>query len=143
MNTPNPFKPPGTPVADVDPSPMPSRRPVATLLIFGVLSIAWFATWLPGLFRLVDSGSMKPILGLAFLLGELCLAVGLWRAFPLGLRGRRSFVLAIALLALTLVGLGFPFGFGLLFGPIFWSMGTAIAGFVLVRTRLRARGVQP
>ena len=39
MTTPNPFKPPGAPVADVGPRPTPSRGPVLALVIVGILTV--------------------------------------------------------------------------------------------------------
>ena len=108
------------------------------LLVAGLVAIGWFATCLPGLFVLVDTGAMKPILGLTLVLGELCLAVGLWRAFPLGLRGRRSFVLAIALLGLLPRAMGFSRDFGAAYTPFLLAAAVAVAGFSLVQTRRRA-----
>ena len=143
MNTPNPYKPPDAPVADVGPLPTPSRGPVLTLVIAGILTIGWFASWLPGLFALVDAGSMKPIIGLLVLLGEICLAVGLWRVYPLGLRGRRSFLLAIALLLLARVVMGSPRVYGAFLHPFILAMVVALLGFGLVHARLRARREQP
>ncbi len=143
MNTPNPFKPPEAPVADVGPVAAPSRGPVLALIIVGLLTVGWFAAWLPGLFRLVDEGSMKPVLALLILLGEACLAFGLWRAFPLGLRGRRSFLLAVVLLLLARITMGAPSVYGPLLHPFILAIVVALAGAALVHLRLRARRVQP
>lgn len=143
MNSPNPFKPPTAPVADVAAAPTLSRAPVNALLAVGALAIAWFVTWIPGLLKLVEVNAMNPGLGLLLVMGELCLAIGLWRAFPRGLRGRRSFALAMALLALAQVRMGFPHGFGLVFGPFLFAMAVSLAGLVLVHARLRASREQP
>jgi hypothetical protein len=143
MNKPNPYRPPTAAVADVAVGRALPRAPVIALLAAGLLAVGWFASWMPGLFVLVGSASLNPMLGLLFLLGELCLAIGLWRAFPRGLRGRRSFALAIVLLALALVGMGFPRSFGLVFGPLIFAMAVSIAGLVLVHGRLRVTREQP
>ena len=143
MNTPNPFKPPEAPVADVGPGASPPRGVVVALLVVGLLELGWFALWLPGLVTLVDIGGMPPIVGLLLVLGEACLAIGLWRAFPSGLRGRRSFVAAIALLALAMVRMGILHGVLPVFGPFAIAIAVSVAGLVLVRGRLAAARVLP
>jgi hypothetical protein len=138
MNTPNPFKPPEAAVADIVPTSMASRGPIIVLGIAGLIAIAWFASWLPGLVTLIDVNAMNPVIGFLLVVGEICLAIGLWRAVPSGRRGRRSFVLAIAFLALAVSRMGALESPIRLFLPFVLAMAVAAAGFLLVNARLRA-----
>ncbi len=133
----NRFTPPTAAVADLD--ARSSRAPLIALALVGALDLACIFGRLPGLLRLVRANAMNPITGLAIVLGAVCLAIGLWRAFRGGARGRKSFALAIVLFALALWR-GALFAPVLFYAPFALAIALALAGLVLVQLRLRATG---
>jgi hypothetical protein len=130
------FKPPAAEVADIDPSN--SRTRAIALAIPGGLALFWTLMRLPRFFKLVEVGAMNPAGTLIELVGMVFLAVGLWRAWPHGLGGRKSFVAAAAL---TVGGTalfdasGAGAGLLLAFFPFYLGALVSVAGIVLVRSK--------
>ncbi len=140
MSARNPFEPPEAVVADIGaPS---SRGPLRALVAAGCVVIALILLRLPNLFWLVERNVMNPVAGLLIVLGTTCLAIGLWRASGDGLRGRKSFVLAIVFLALAL-SRDTLFTMALFAAPFVLAIAVALAGIVLAHARLRARRQTP
>ena len=130
------FKPPVAEVADIDPSTS-SARAIA-LAIPGALAIVWTLIRLSLFFRLVEVGGMNPAGALIELAGMAFLASGLWRAWPHGFGGRKSFV-AAATLMLGGMALFDVFGWraalSFAFFPFYLGALVSVAGIVLVRSK--------
>ncbi len=142
----NPFTPPVAAVTDIPAGRTLPRGPVIALVCAGLVPLAWLALRMPGYIELVSSNAMNPLVMLLALAGMLCFAVGLVRAFPRGLRGRKSFGTAIALVLLPLATMGtlvYPvYALAIVFAPFLLATVVALAGFVLVGTRKRSAGQQ-
>ena len=142
MNEANPFAPPTAAVAVADVGAAPPRGPVIALTIAGVVVITLIVLRMPDLLRLTAANVLNPVVALLILLGTACLAIGLWRAFGDGLRGRKSFVLAIVFLALA-ISRSVLFN-GWWFSAVFvLAIAVALAGVLLVQARVRARRLAP
>ena len=88
---------------------------------------------------------MNPSIMFLALAGMLAFVVGIVRAFPTGLRGRRSFVAAIVLMALPLVQSGILTHavVAWAFAPFVLAILLAAAGAVLVHGQVRAGRESP
>ena len=146
MNEDNRFKPPAAVLSDVVPDAGP-RAPLIALLCAGLIPLAWLVLRTPGYLRIVSSNAMNPLVMLSVLAGMLCFVVGLVRAFPRGLRGRKSFGMAITLVLLPLLTIGpvvLPvYALVVVFAPFLLAVVVAVAGFIVVGQRRRRVGARP
>ena len=145
MSSPNPFKPPAAPVADVgEPWKFAGPARVALgvlttiqLVIFGLWSVRRYVV-------LVDVGTLSPIGLMTLLGGLLCLYVGVARLLITRRFGARLLLASVILQVGTLLlWHGFllaPWHLGgavLLLVPLLLGFGLAIWGWVTARTGAR------
>lgn len=135
MNQENRFRPPEAVVADIGP---PARRSLAAPLILALASLFhldW--VWINAriFVRMVSAGALSPI-GLALaIVGLACLYVGLSLAVLKGHRGARALLMAGTCLGITLfLWRELPIDAS---SPVVFGITLAIAGWILVRARMR------
>ncbi len=140
MSARNPFEPPEAVVADVATARPTSRERMTKLAIAGAIAIGCLALRMPGYVKLVSANAMNPSIMFLALAGMLAFVIGLVRAFPTGLRGRRSFIAAIVLMALPLVQSGILTHavVAWVFAPFVLAILLAAAGAVQVHGQVRA-----
>ena len=126
------FKPPTAVVDDVGVAP--SRGPLLTFGLAGLIQFSWVASKSGAFLQLVGANALSPI-GLVFALaGELCLALAIYRAIWLKQRPQRMFAAAVVLLAVCVaLWHGLPafilglFVAGIAIAAICWILGRARA----------------
>ena len=137
MSARNPFEPPEAVVVTARPTP---RERMTKLAIAGAIAIGCLALRMPGYVELVSTNAMNPSIMFLALAGMLAFVIGLVRAFPTGLRGRRSFAAAIVLMALPLVQSGILTHavIAWVFAPFVLAILLAAVGAVQVHGQVRA-----
>ena len=119
-----PFGPPVAPVADAPDDTPPSRVVPAMLGVLAILPTLMLALLMPAMFRLVDTGAMRPIELLATLLAWALLPTGIALLF---LRRRGAFTVFVLAALVGLATAGSPFGRIVLAGVIVSVIGAVIA----------------
>lgn len=107
MNEPNPYSPPGSPVADVGAPELPASRQRAPRYVFGALVLLQFlATWsyASAYFELTRTGAVSFIAFLGAALGNLCLYGATLFALRERPRGQTAFTISAVMLGLSSFG---------------------------------------
>lgn len=118
-----PFAPPAAPVADAPDDAPPSRVVPAMLGVLAILPTLMLALLMPAMFRLVDTGAMRPIELLATLLAWALLPTGIALLF---FRRRGAFTVFVLAALVGLATVGSPFGRIVLAGVIVSLIGAVI-----------------
>ena len=107
MNKPNPYSPPGSPVADVGAPELHTSRLRAPRYVLGALVLLQFlATWsyASAYFELTRAGAVSFIVFLGTALGNLCLYGATLFALRERPRGQTAFIISAVMLGLSSFG---------------------------------------